>query len=69
MMKDSGKILPGAKASGLSFVILCNTKWLAVWKGEPMKSCIGEPKHTKLSDWSWVRADGPVAICWETEQP
>ena len=23
----------------------CDSKWLAVWKGKPMKSCIGEPEQ------------------------
>jgi len=45
----------------------CKSKWLAVWKGKPMKSCIGMPMNTRMADWSWVRADGPVAICCEEE--
>lgn len=47
----------------------CDSKWLAVWKGKPMKSCIGEPKHTKASDWSFVRAGTVMAVCWEEELP
>lgn len=34
---------------------ICQEKYLAWWKGEPMSSCLAEPKNTKMEDWEWAR--------------
>lgn len=32
----------------------CESSHVAVWKGEPIKSCLNEPQNTEMKDWEWL---------------
>ena len=43
----------------------CEGKWVARWKGKPIRSVLGEPTNTKMEDWDWMtdeREQGTFAI-------
>lgn len=31
----------------------CDAKYVAIWLGNPIKSCVNEPKNTVMEQWNW----------------
>ena len=40
----------------------CDQVYLATWKGSTIKSVLGEPRNTKMEDWSWAKVISPPAL-------
>lgn len=36
----------------------CLKKFIARWKGEKIRSCLSEPKNTKMQNWDWIEVLG-----------
>jgi hypothetical protein len=35
----------------------CGEKYVALWRHEPIESCLCEPTNTKMEDWEWHRVE------------
>jgi len=33
----------------------CDAHYVALWKGKPFSSCMGEPTNTRMEQWKWLK--------------